>query len=554
MVLYSAQYGLTCSTSLASTLPHTVCNSSSWRLSPLTKWFFADADVVSTPGIFGFGAFLSALTFGLYSKDDHAIRDQHLLGQHTVRMSPISTAFLNPYGQTFCLPTPSSSVLIPVLLNNSYPYSLQYAVTPLGGGSSQSVTLAAKDLKAIEHARTAHLRLTKTSVSKQDTDYDEEEEEEVDEEEEGNLRRDSHSNSPRLQKTQSLEHIRISSPGTIRLTDVKDSSGVYARIVYPSQITVAPCPRAQFDDDDVLIRGDNVKCAAPELGVLGNDKDIKLGLRIHGVPPLSLKWYKEINARREYFVVEGIEAGHESHSEPSETHSAAAQEIQVPLTVSAEALGTHTYVLESVVDAIGNMQHLGLDPSARSAVASKDSHGILADSNTKISRTLHVLRRPKVSFKTCGPATPVSLRIGSEVSLAIGTKDADVLDGPWDVTVRYQPPVDESGKPINKRYQPWQQTLQTKEGTEELGLKTQAPGEYTILDVKGKHCAGDVLSPETCRVLELPKPSAEIEWKRIHEWYALNVTAGCVVSYQLLLVLVTQVYQHHLSCMARRPL
>lgn len=31
-------------------------------------------------------------------------------------------------------------------------------------------------------------------------------------------------------------------------------------------------------------------------------------------------------------------------------------------------------------------------------------------------------------------------------------------------------------------------------------------------------CAGDVLAPETCQVVERPLPSAEIEWKRIHEW------------------------------------
>lgn len=31
-------------------------------------------------------------------------------------------------------------------------------------------------------------------------------------------------------------------------------------------------------------------------------------------------------------------------------------------------------------------------------------------------------------------------------------------------------------------------------------------------------CEGDVLSPETCKVVEKPMPTAEIEWKRIHEW------------------------------------
>jgi hypothetical protein len=33
-----------------------------------------------------------------------------------------------------------------------------------------------------------------------------------------------------------------------------------------------------------------------------------------------------------------------------------------------------------------------------------------------------------------------------------------------------------------------------------------------------QHCVGEVLAPDTCSVVERPLPSAQIEWKRIHEW------------------------------------
>jgi len=49
-------------------------------------------------------------------------------------------------------------------------------------------------------------------------------------------------------------------------------------------------------------------------------------------------------------------------------------------------------------------------------------------------------------------------------------------------------------------------------------FKADAPGEYTILSVQGQHCAGDVMSPETCKVVEVPRPRAEIEWRKLHEW------------------------------------
>ena len=456
---------------------------------------------------------LSILTFGLVTGAGYGSRDTNLAGQHTVRMSPISTAQLNPYSQLFCLDASSNSVLVPILLNNSNPTSLHYTITPLGytessGGKIESVTLSARDLKAIENARLERLRVTKTTKQ----EYYDDSIDDYDDEYPNNDPRDAPSSLPRLQKTQSIVHIRLSKPGTIHLKDVSDSSGVDARISYPSEITIAPCPHAQFVDGDALSRGDNIKCAASSLNTLGEDKDVRLTLSIFGVPPLSLKWFKEINGRREYFIVEGIETD-VSLTEPSRPLYSPPQEIRVPLTVSVEAFGIHTYVLESVADALGNLEYLSWSPA---------KHGDLSpESNAKISRSLRVLHRPTMAFKGCGPQRPASLRIGSNVSLVVDTQEADDLDSPWDVKIRYQPPTDESGKSINKRLRPWQQTIQTQSSSRDLIVEADSPGDYTIIDIRGKFCEGDVLSPETCTVIELPKPAAEIEWRRIHEWCAI---------------------------------
>jgi nucleoporin POM152 len=377
--------------------------------------------------------------------------------------------------------------------------------TESSGGKIESVTLSPRDLKAIENARLEQLRVTKTAKQ----EYYDDNVDDYDDEYGNNDLRDAPSSLPRLQKTQSIMHIRLSKPGTIHLKSVSDPSGVDARISYPSEITVAPCPHAQFVDGDTLTRGDNIKCAAPGLNTLGEDKDVRLTLSIFGVPPLTLKWFKEINGRREYFIVEGIETERASPTETSPPSYSSPQEVRVPLTVSAEAFGLHTYVLESVTDILGNLEHLSTSWSSA-------KYGDL--SNAKISRSLRVLRRPSMAFKGCGPQKPASLRIGSNVSLVIDAQEADDLDSPWDVKVRYHPPMDESGKSINKRLRPWQQTIQTQPGKRDLIVEADLPGDYTIVDIRGKHCEGDVLSPETCTVMELPKPAAEIEWRRIHEW------------------------------------
>ena len=54
-------------------------------------------------------------------------------------------------------------------------------------------------------------------------------------------------------------------------------------------------------------------------------------------------------------IVEGIETEHVSLPKRQHRYITLLEEIRVPLTVAAEAFGTHTYVLESVTDALGNL-------------------------------------------------------------------------------------------------------------------------------------------------------------------------------------------------------
>ena len=449
-------------------------------------------------------------------------RDAHLLGQHTVRMSPISTAHLNPYSQTFCIASSGQSILIPVLLNNTNPANLKYTLTPLGYvedaaeqekaksavGKVERFELSAKDLKAIEHARQESLQVARTAASaKRDSDdyddYDDDEDEEV---------LPVHG-AHTLQKSQSLVHIRVNKPGVLRLENVLDSSNVDARLVWPTDVPIVPCPRAAFSESSAIPHGDNMRCAAPGLKS-GAGEDLELKIDVYGVPPLSLRWHREVNGKQEPFMVEGIE-GDDYHVHRSSgdkwrlagSGRRAAQQLSVPLTVTLDSLGTYSYVLESVSDALGNVISAGSETEVP-GLSLRD----------QITRTISVLRRPSVSFKHCGPANPASLLIGSDTSLALTLKEADVLDAPWDVEIKYSPPADEDTSKAYKKLKPWKKTITSAEGRRELALLANAPGEYSIGGVKGKFCEGDVLSPDTCKVVERPIPTAEIEWKKIHEW------------------------------------
>ena len=203
-------------------------------------------------------------------------------------------------------------------------------------------------------------------------------------------------------------------------------------------------------------------------------------------------------------MVEGIEGG-DTTSSPANRRRAVStnrkpEQLSVPLTVSLDALGKHSYVLESVTDALGNTV----------AASTEDA---------KSTRSVSVLKRPSVAFKHCGPGNPAALLIGADTGLTIDARSADSLDYPLDVQVKYSPPSDEDlAVTGSKKQKPWVKTLHTQENRTELSFRANAPGQYAITKVHGKYCEGDVLSPDTCQVVERPMPTSEIEWKKIHEW------------------------------------
>lgn len=177
-----------------------------------------------------------------------------------------------------------------------------------------------------------------------------------------------------------------------------------------------------------------------------------------------------------------------------------------------DVAGTHQFTLHQVYDGLGNSRTLGSIPTSRKS----DND---APSTTEFTRSVTVLRRAGVSFKDCGPGKPASLLIGSEAHLHLTSRDADPKDGPLAVTVAYRP--HSTNTTAKNALSPWQKVVSYPSGRLSFPINVTAPGEYSVVGVKGQTCPGDVLSPDTCKVVEEPHPSAEIELKRIHEWFVI---------------------------------
>jgi nucleoporin POM152 len=396
-------------------------------------------------------------------------RSHATIGAHTVRMSPISTAQLNPEGISVCI-SPGSPVSIPVLFNNTSPTSLRYSLSPLSGSADAELfELGSRDLRQASRviARPASSALVQ---------------DEYDDDDEDDLR-----DTPSLQKTQSLAQIQVSTPGVLRLDRVVHSSSVASRITGQRSMIIAPCPGAVFVDE--MAEESPIRCASER-------KDLDMQIRIDGVPPLTLRWSKNApDGKVQDFKVENI--GHGTDAPDS---------VVVPLSVSATIPGVHAYVLESVSDGLGNFMKLGRS-SSRSAT------------NTKTTRSVHILQTPRVSFvsRSCSLANPARLLVGSTVKLPIHVVDLDPLDGPLQVQAVYQPSAEEEALNGQKALS-WTRDIYIEDSRHNAHVFAEHPGQYQITTAKGRYCQAEILNPDICEVTEIPKPSAQIEWKPIHEW------------------------------------
>jgi nucleoporin POM152 len=181
-----------------------------------------------------------------------------------------------------------------------------------------------------------------------------------------------------------------------------------------------------------------------------------------------------------------------------------AKELSIPLALTLESLGEHVYSLNSISDRLGNNVEL---------------RSVNTRSKSDLQRTISVLRPAEFSFQGCRSGQAVKLLQGQETKLHIHAGHHDSREGPWKLSVRYTPTISDLHKGANGKNTPihgWTKNFMTME--RHYSFPVEGPGDYTLTSAQGQICAGDVLSPETCNVVEVPLPRAEIEWKKLHEW------------------------------------
>lgn len=188
-------------------------------------------------------------------------------------------------------------VMVPVLLNNTKPSHIRYSVSLPGSDRIDYVDLSSKELRSIEQQRLEASRQDSESISQaEDSEVDWDDEDQESSTSRHHATRHT-SLYPELEKTQSIVYIKVTKPGIIRLDRILDSTMPNMARIFPGEVHVVSCPEAEFTNDNVD-KGKGVLCAGAKEELL---------VKVTGVPPLSLRWHRDINNRREYFDADRIE-------------------------------------------------------------------------------------------------------------------------------------------------------------------------------------------------------------------------------------------------------
>jgi nucleoporin POM152 len=231
-----------------------------------------------------------------------------------VILTQYSTAKLNPYLESICIPPHLGYAFVPVLFNNSDPSQITYTLTEhISDPSTKSlpsgtVILKKKDiLTRIDWSQSespseegGSVVTTLSEDEAFDLEFGESEDPRVVAQ---NHHQQSHHQKafPELQRTQLLRWIKVTKPGTIKLENVVDGkTDVRLREV---EVPIVVCPIAQF-----VGSGEQEVAIAEKVLCRGDSEELVMLMK--GVPPMRLEYQRVLGNNREETTVEGLDPDH----------------------------------------------------------------------------------------------------------------------------------------------------------------------------------------------------------------------------------------------------
>ncbi|KAK6352699.1 hypothetical protein TWF730_009510 [Orbilia blumenaviensis] len=381
-----------------------------------------------------------------------------ILGKHTVHYLPEGSAMLNPSNFELCYNNLRKDLTtLPIMVNSSIPALIQLSVRDFENTEPSTINITQKEIK----------RLLKSTVSKP--------------------------GDPKIHHI----YYPIKNPGLYRLERVVDVTQLVVRI-RKAELLVAACPSASFTGGQP-----NAPSSDRCKGELSD-----LTLEVVGLPPLQVRYGRSINKDEKDVTIQSISpVGYSSpllrlgDSPPKslldrDLSWAKPQKISIPLNESLASQGEWSYVVEEVVDGVGNV----VKYNARGTVP-----------QFQLQRSFRVHERPLVKYRGCSPQNPLMVARGKRGALPIEIS-RDMDSAPYEVHYSFNPHVASQGE-ANAEQSTELRSASLK--TSGQLVTVSAPGLYTLKSISSRFCAGEVLEPSTCLFLTPPDPSLSISFDEI---------------------------------------
>lgn len=378
---------------------------------------------------------------------------------------------LNPDQTPFCIGNSRSSVDLPIRINQTNPISIELLRIDLDTNANETIVVTAKEIKKL-----------KRQADK-------------------NLAKNDHTSARVL-------HYPVKQTGLYRLEKVLDESKleVQRRL---SDSLVVQCPQAMVK---TTLQD---KCK-------GDLSDFYL--HVVATPPLKIRYSKMVNRNDQDRVLlnihpeglvsplarQGSSGTLVSLGSPADMDIswARAQAIQIPLNESLGVSGGWQYMIDEVQDACGNVANYSENRSLQSG-----SQKVLKGQNLEQHFSVH--ERPQIALREYDSQHPIKVEKGKSKMLPIhlsSTGSGKLEDVPYTLSYLFTPQEDLLPDQKHSSAATLKETvvLDTSQG-----LEIREPGLYSLQSVRNRYCAGEIMEPSSCLLLNPPEPDLVISAETI---------------------------------------
>lgn len=356
---------------------------------------------------------------------------KHFKGSHTIKILPENTAYLNPFGDSFCLieGVTKYQVDVPIRFNSTSDIDfIQLRYTDLETNTPTLLNFTKKSIKKFSH-KNINNYYSRDSINGPNINY---------------------------------LNIPITKPGFYEITQVLDSKHLGLRN-YRSQLFVPYCPTAYINDVENL---KNEKCL--------NDFD-KIKFTISGVPPLTLKYKKLINNNIQTFHDQSLQpeffespllgnSNFLTKDQIGDLNWLSKKSVEVELSNPIKQIGDHSYKIEEIIDGLGNMVNF--------TSTLKDDDSLFKKYN--LMHTFKSYDLPKVELQE-----KVDTNAKTKKAIVFNVEKLDSNYGPFEATFKFTGENEGVSKTFKYTFQ---------NSGDYFPIET--PGTYTLESVKSRHCPG----------------------------------------------------------------